>query len=408
MQKFTIKNLLHLLHTGNQNKLLSCGNLDFFKNDLLTDKLYSMAASGKESAITGVINSLNPGYVFQPANRKYLGSKSNLLSFIEQTIVAQAGRTIESFFDPFAGTGVVAFRMQEYADKIIANDLLYSNYLGLKVFLQSLRHNTNVKKINDLITHLNSLDPVKGYVFSNFAGTYFTPGNAGKIDAIREEIDRLEREKACSFHEKEALLVSLLYAMDKCANTVGQYDAFLKHIGSEIMAGGKHRVDSNVYKSVTLKRPFFFFDSRNDIFNTDANNLAESVHAEVVYLDPPYNKRQYINCYHLLENVMLWKKPVTTGKTKKFKRDHMKSDYSRKTKAVAAFADLISKLTCRHLFLSYNTEGIIPDDDIFEILKTRGKLEIFKQDYAIFGNGAGVSRKRPVCERLFYVKVNKK
>lgn len=405
MQKYDLKNLFDLLKTKNDDSLISYRNFDLFKTDILKEKLCSRVDSGDKDFLSGIMYSLNTENVFELSNRKYLGSKSNLLSFIGQTIVENAGKSIESFFDPFAGTGVVAWWMQQYADKVRANDILFSNYLGLRVFLASLREKVSIVKLKDIITHLNALKPVKGYVYSNFAGTYFTHQNAGKIDAVREEIERINRDNKCTTGEKYALLLSLLYAMDKCANTVGQYDAFLKHIGSDVMAGGKHRIDSNVYKPLTLKRPFFFFDSRNEVYQCDANQLADTIKAEVVYLDPPYNHRQYIDCYHLLENVMLWERPATSGKTRKFSRDHLKSDYSRKSKAAKAFAGLVKRLKCRHLFLSYNTEGIIPDKDICAILKTRGKLEIFEKEYTIFGHGAGVSKKRPVKERLFYVRI---
>ncbi|MBN2532983.1 MAG: DNA adenine methylase [Spirochaetales bacterium] len=406
MQSADIKGILALLKTE-KDTLLSYKNLDFFKTDIDKDKLNSMVNTGDKNVMSGIIQCLNTENVFELSNRKYLGSKSNLLSFIGPVIVQNAGKNIESFFDPFAGTGVVSRWMQQYADRVIANDILFSNYLGLKVFLTSSREEVSVLKLKNFITCLNALEPVRGYVFTNFAGTYFTDHNAGKIEAIREEISQLYREKKCTLHEKNALLLSLLYAMDKCANTVGQYDAFLKHIGSAVMTGGKHKIDSNVYKPITLRRPFFFFDNRNKAYQCDANQLANSIKAEVTYLDPPYNHRQYINCYHLLENIMLWDKPITLGKTRKFSRDHLKSDYSRKSKAVKRFAELINSLMCRHIFLSYNSEGIIQDKDICTILKTRGRLEIFEKKYTIFGHGAGVSKKRPVTERLFHVKVEK-
>ena len=162
-----------------------------------------------------------------------------------------------------------------------------------------------------------------------------------------------------------------------------------------------------MYKPLSLRRPFLFFDDHNEVYQCDANDLAEQVKAEVVYLDPPYNHRQYIDCYHLPENIMLWEKPDTFGKTKKFRRDHLKSDYSRVSGAHKAFAELIGKLQCQHIFLSYNSEGIIPDKDIIAILKARGKVEIFEKQYPIFGHGAGVAKKRPVMERLFYVRVRR-
>ncbi|GAH61801.1 unnamed protein product, partial [marine sediment metagenome] len=159
-----------------------------------------------------------------------------------------------------------------------------------------------------------------------------------------------------------------------------------------------------MYKPIYLKLPNIDFDGDNEVYNEDLNVLIRRIKGDVLYLDPPYNSRQYIDCYHVLENILQWNKPGLYGKTKKFKRDNLKSRYSRKKGSVAAFEELISNSEADHIFLSYNNEGIIPDDSIIEILKNKGDLEIFEEDYNIFGNGAGNSNKRQIKERIFYCK----
>ncbi len=343
---------------------------------------------------------------FDINNRKYLGSKNRLLDFLEKVITQNASKEIGVFVDIFSGTGVVANRFRKYAKKVIANDLLFSNFVINKVFLNSTKSNVRLTKLERIIEQLNNLKPQKNYCYKNFGGTYFTIENAGYIDAIRARIEKLKNSKEITNQEYYVLLTSLLFALDKIANTVGQYDAYLKHIGKgSYDKSGRHLADSNIYKKIELKMPVIIFDGNNEVFNTDANALIKNIKCDVLYLDPPYNHRQYVDSYHLLENIIRWEKPPVFGKTKKFQRDHLKSRYSRRGHAVYAFEDLINNAKCKHIFLSYNNEGIIPDEEIERIFKNKGELKVYKTQYKIFGNGAGQSQKRPITERVFYCKV---
>ena len=168
----------------------------------------------------------------------------------------------------------------------------------------------------------------------------------------------------------------------------------------------QHRIDSNVYKKIHLNIPEIIFDGKNKVYNEDLNKLISRIEGTVLYLDPPYNNRQYIDNYHVLENIAIWNKPLLYGKTKKFKRDNLKSKYSRKYDALTAFNELIKLSRSKYIFLSYNNEGIISDDLIVQILQSKGQVEIFEEDYNIFGNGAGKSKKRNIKERIFYCEVD--
>jgi adenine-specific DNA-methyltransferase len=339
------------------------------------------------------------------SNRKYLGSKQKLLSFIERSVLDRVPE-IGTFCDGFSGTGVVAYHFRKYADRIVANDILYSNYIVNQTFLNSSQESVSLDKVTKLLRELNNSKPVEGYVFRSYGGTYFTYDNAGFIDAVREKIEYYYHDGACSEQEKYVLLTSLLFAVDKAANTVGQYDAFLKHIGKESYDRvGRHLIDSNVYKRIRLRLPNIEFDGRNEVYNEDINELISRISGDVLYLDPPYNSRQYIDCYHVLENILRWDKPQLYGKTKKFNRGHLKSLFSKKSEASGALSELIAKADFRHIFISYNNEGIIPDGSINTSLQKRGKVEVLEEDYVIFGSGAGRSVRRPITERLFCCEV---
>lgn len=332
---------------------------------------------------------------FQLQNRRYLGNKYKLLEFIEDVISQKCG-SVNSLCDIFAGTGSVSERFNRLGLKIISNDFLFSNYVCLRAFLgvtDSWQPNIYKK-----IGHLNMLPSNEENYFSrHFGGTYFSEENARKIGVIREEIERI----AESEDERDILICSLLYATDKVANTVGHYDAFRKNL--------------DMLQPVRLSIPCVDYscNSNNEVYKEDANVLIEKIPCDVLYLDPPYNSRQYSDAYHLLENLAEWKKPEVIGVGKKMDRSHIKSAYCLKS-AVTAFADLVGKANCNHILLSYNNTGDskdgrsnarMSDNEILQILDDKGDVEIFERNYKPFTTGK--SNGESNVERIFYCKVTK-
>lgn len=332
---------------------------------------------------------------FQLQNRRYLGNKYKLLGFIEDIISEKCGN-IKSFCDIFSGTGVVGERFNNGEIKIISNDLLNTNYVCLKAFLGSKKdiEESIIEKIN----HLNNLEvKEKNYFSEHFGGTFFTIENAKKIGAIREEIENISENE----DEKNILLCSLLYAVDKVANTVGHYDAFRK------------KLDSVQPLKLLVPGIDYSHNLQNEIYNEDSNFLIRKISCDVLYIDPPYNSRQYCDAYHLLENLSEWKKPKVEGVAKKMDRSHIKSAYCLKN-ATQAFEDLIRNANCKHILLSYNntadskddrSNARMNDDDIIRILKNKGEIEIFEKDYKAFTTGK--SNGDGNAERIFYCKVTK-
>ena len=146
------------------------------------------------------------------------------------------------------------------------------------------------QKILQIIDELNNLKLTKSnYASINFGGKYFTSETALRIGDIREKINQLFIANTINFQEKSILLTSLLYAMDRVANTVGHYDAYIK----------KEPTRDNF----VLKLPNINYKANkgNQIYNQDANTLIRQIECDVLYIDPPYNSRQYCDSYHLLE-----------------------------------------------------------------------------------------------------------
>jgi len=342
----------------------------------------------------------NEQQLFQIHNRRFLGNKTKLLGFIGD-IVADKCRGYYSFCDIFAGTGVVGHYFNRPETKIISNDILDSTVTSLKCWMNTRDYNR--EKISDIIHDLNNLQPKKeNYVSEIFGGSYFTKENARKIGAVREEIEKLDYNKKITREEKSILLTALVYAIDKVANTVGHYETYRKKL--------------DTIQSLRLLVPDIDTknNSNNEIYQKDANQLVREITCDVLYIDPPYNSRQYGDSYHLLENIVTWKKPEVEGVGKKMiDRKHIKSRYCLK-EAVCAFEDLIQNAKTKHILVSYNNTGEkmndrsnakIPDHRILEILRNRGEVDVFEREYKAFTTGKSDAQGH--TERVFYCKVTK-
>lgn len=335
---------------------------------------------------------------FSINQRRYLGSKRKLLNFIDD-ILHTENIVFESFADIFAGTGVVANHFYGRS-QIIVNDILDSNYHIYHAFFG--RDQIREDKLIDQLKLYNSIDLNKygdNYFSEIFSNTYFDATNAKMIGIIRDDIEKLFEEKIITDREKSYLLTSLIYALDRIANTVGHYDAYRK------ICIPKKRLFL-----LPLKINYTGYSA--ELHKEDANELVKRIKADVVYIDPPYNSRQYSDAYHLLENIATWKKEEVFGVAKKINRLHIKSKYNMKSAGVA-FGELINNIEAKYILVSYNDMGIsgnvrsqsrISDHEILSALKRKGEVKIFETDIKQFT--AGKSSKDDLKERIFLCKVN--
>ena len=334
---------------------------------------------------------------FTLANRRYLGCKTKLIDYIHEIIDENCG-TVKSVADIFAGTGVVGYSFYDECS-VIVNDTLESNYVSYEAFFS--RDKVSKKKLSQIIEGYNSLQAEQdNYYSDNFADTYLSRENMKKVGFIRDDIDAKYNNQEINSRERSILITSLLFAIDRIANTVGHYDAYRANgkldVALELMMPN---IRNNKYK--------------HHYYKEDANELVKNIKADLVYIDPPYNSRQYCDAYHFLENVAENKKPDVFGVAKKMKRGTLKSKYCTK-KAADELSDLINSINAKFILLSYNNTGDknndrsnakITDDDILEILNKKGVVKVFEKDFNLFTTGK--SKQDNHKERLFLCIVGK-
>lgn len=311
-------------------------------------------------------------------------------------IVSKYVKEINSVADIFGGTGVVADMFAKEGKHIIINDILHSNYLIYQTFFG--RTKIDLKHIEAALRKMNTIRKYgDGYLEKAYGDMYFTEDNADKIGSARQWVE--DNKEKFNQREYAILITSIIYGSDKVANTVGHYDAYRKKMDS--------------FAKVLFKMPQIN-DYDSQVFEEDANKLVRHIYADLVYIDTPYNSRQYVDTYHVLENIADWNKPEVVGIARKSTdRKDRKSQYNL-VSAPQAFDDLISHINSKYVLVSFNnmahkgagrSNAKISHKEIIESLSKRGKVDVFVQDFNPFSSGKTKIKNHQ--EMLYLLKVKK-
>ncbi|MFH1128951.1 MAG: DNA repair protein RadC [Candidatus Omnitrophota bacterium] len=331
----------------------------------------------------------------QLQNRRYIGSKHKLIEWIFSIINKECEKG-NSFADIFAGTGVVSAVAARHFEEVILNDFLHSNHAIYQAFFGKGKWDKD--KISNIIKDYNNIDSENledNYFSEYFGGKYFSHKSSKIIGFIRENIE--ENKKNLTSKEYYILMASLLYSIDKIANTVGHYDAYFK----------KDYIEDGFFM-----KPIDPINVKNaTIFREDANLLVKKIRADIVYVDPPYNSRQYSRFYHVLETLTKWDKPKLYGTALKPDSENM-SDYCR-VQAKNKLAELVKDINAKYLVVSYNntyasksnsSKNKITLQEIKNILTAKGETKVFEKEYRHFN--AGNTEFKNHKEYLFVTKIN--
>ena len=314
-------------------------------------------------------------------NRRYTGSKYKLTDWIK-TILSANCPHCQNFFDVFGGTGIVTATVLPVYKEFIINDLLYANDVIYKGFF--LQANYNAERLQAIAQKYNKIDKntlPENYVSINYGGKFFGNNDAKLIGFIREDIEQKKQRHEINEKEYYILLTSLVYSFDKIANTVGHYEAYIK---------GK---EPNNNFQFGLIEPFLT-EKPIHIYRENANVLAKKIVADIAFIDPPYNSRQYSRFYHVPETIVKWDKPCLNGVAMKPPAENM-SEYCRNN-APKYFAELINVLNVKYIAVTYNntynsksssSRNKITLEEITAILQKRGKTKIFQKNHTFFNAG---------------------
>jgi len=351
---------------------------------------------------------------------RFIGSKEKLLPFIEGIWRRYIGPETVRVGDVFCGTAAVSRLFKQLGNRVIANDNLRLGYVFAQATLnindephfERLFASGEIPKGNGhclyptyydrVLAFLNDLPGEDGFCFREYSpgGThrgsyerrYFSDQNARKIDAIRQRLCKWKQFNLLTEAEFCLLLSNLMRSTNQVANIAGTYGCFLKHW------------DARAQKTLCLQRsPIIRSAFDHQVFCKDANELVRDTEFDVLYLDPPYTWRHYGAYYHILETIACGDHPAISGRTGLRPWEDSKSRYCDRSDAATALAELVICANTKHLFLSYNDEGLISHEQIMETLSTRGHPLCLEIDYRRYRSNNGGSKRNVLKERLYYV-----
>lgn len=341
---------------------------------------------------------------------RFIGNKTQLLEQIKEVVDRHAPDAV-SFCDIFSGTASVArFFKQWY--QVYSNDLLYFSYCLQRGTIEAsekpcfetlsskLGISDPIQYFNEMQTEkMEALPQEKRFFQNNYAPIggrmYITDSNALRIDFARNTIEDWHNNELLNDDEYFYLVASVVEGIPFVSNIAGTYGAFNK----------TWDVRSNKL-FVLIDLPVVCNGRDNLSFNKDGATLLNEICGDILYIDPPYNERQYLPNYHVLETAAKYDFPTLRGKTGQRPYEAQRSDFCSKKKVVSAFEALISNAKFKHIILSYNTDGIMTLEEIESVMKKYGVPSTFEVNYIPyrrFKSRSDATRTEELKEMLIYI-----
>lgn len=306
---------------------------------------------------------------------RYIGSKARLAEAILDIVGAPETEGAR-FVDGFCGTGIVSRTAALRGYEVLGNDTLLSATVLAHASLLSRGQVdfTSLGGYEDAIACLNDAPGKRGYIWRTYSPAsmdhceierrYFTEDNAIKIDGIREVISKWRKDSLIDENGEKLLVADLIEAANYVANIAGTYGCFLKKWTSQS-------------DGALVLRPRVLFPHENlSVFRVGDIFTLETRDDDVVYLDPPYTKRQYASYYHIPETIAYHDEPNVEGVAGLRPWKKMASPFCYKTKALNAIVSCIDGLNAKRIFLSYSSQGHVTLDDLLDELPSYGKVTV--------------------------------
>ncbi len=337
---------------------------------------------------------------------RYLGNKTRLTSWIVGEIanVLPAGSLIA---DPMCGTASVSLALARAGYSIVAADALTFPVIHARTRLLAKEAPLfrSLGGYENALLWMNSTLPVEGYFFREFSEggkpangrdsrLYFSSFNAMRIDGVRDGIRKLAASGDITEIEHNVMLHHLIMATNKVANISGTYGYFLRKL-------------SNAALQPISFEPIKFEWSSGDhvVFQGAVEEIASSLHADAVYLDPPYTKRQYAGNYHILETIACEDEPIAVGDGGLRPWMHQASDFCYRRSAAKAFRETLKQLTVPHVFISYSEDGQVNKYELLSILSDFGNVTIHEHPHLRYRSNSRV-KNGSVQEQLYHLETS--
>jgi len=367
---------------------------------------------------------------------RYIGNKTRLLPFLQSTL-RRLGIEPGSAHDAFAGTASVGRALKAAGWRVASSDIMTYSYVFQRAYVVAQRSpsfaalragDPDVRRalrsasfrdavrargggaLDVVAEYLTRwLEPQRDFVSEHFAPSggrmYFTDENAARIDTVRERLHSWHAAGLIGDDALYVLLAALIEGADRVANTAGVYAAFIK------------QWQPNARRALTLtpERPVRGVNG-STAHRGDAATIARTLGAiDLLYVDPPYNGRQYVGYYHVPEIIARgWfdERPVLFGKTGLLDGRGQRSAWCSPRRVEHALQELLAASGARHVLVSYNSEGLLPEPVMRRTLSAAavdGRVRRFALRYRRYRADSDRDGRRyrgdSVRELLFYARL---
>ncbi len=336
---------------------------------------------------------------------RFIGGKSNLLPDI-QNVIASSTVNVRTVIDIFSGSGVVSSYLKQNNYNVIGNDIMYFSYVlsrgntALNHFpaFGNLDIENPIEYLNNLTIENTDIVLADCYIYQHYSPhddcnrMYFQNENAVKIDIIRITIEEWKKNNLINEDEYYYLLAALIAAVPYVSNIAGVYGAYLKHW------------DARTNNRLLLRAPELINNGGTAVFyNQNCDALLPVIAGDLLYADPPYNARQYLPNYHVLETIARYDNPVIHGVTGMREYGQQKSDFCTVRDVESAFRRMIEAANVRYVLISYNNEGLLPTERLSAICQeyaVNHSFRLHEMDYRRYNNAT--TTQRDVMEQLYF------
>ncbi len=323
--------------------------------------------------------------VYRIKSMRYLGNKTRHLPFIYETVLhcqSILDKTNPVIFDAFGGTGTVSQFFNHNGYTVISNDMNdYSFklcYCRNSIVYDELLFSGLGMKFIEVVNHLNNCR-LKGFIFLNYSPNtlleherkYFTNENAEIIDGIRTQIEEWYSSSKIDKKEHILLISMLVESVSLYSNIPGTYGAFNKKWDPRSVR--KLQIDDDIINNLLSKYS-------HKTYNNDLRDIVRDVECDILYLDPPYNERDYSMYYHVLETISLYDNPILNDNKTGTKKIYNKSKWCNKKLCKEELEYIIKNTKARCVIMSYNNEGIMNVDEIKEIFMKYGSYNVVSKE----------------------------
>lgn len=308
---------------------------------------------------------------------RYIGNKTRLLPFIRRVLKTK-GLAGGSVHDAFAGTASVGRALKAAGWRVHSSDLLQSSYVFQRAYVVARSAD---RSLGRLARELSALPPTDGFITRHFSPAgermYFTLENAGRIDAAREQLQAWLEGGGVDEDTYYILLAAIIEGADRVANTAGVYASFMK----------RWQPNSKRPFEVKPEKPAAGDDGATAHL-MDATAAARAIgEVDLIYIDPPYNSRQYVAYYHIPEIIARgWSDsgPGVRGKVGLLAGKEGRSEWSHGRRVGKLFSTLLTATKARHALVSFNSEGHLAPEALHALLvdaAVDGEVAHFTQGY---------------------------